>query len=300
MKSLDKNKVRVGVLSALSCEILFGLSYLFTKSAGSQASALALLGWRFLVAFIFMLILLAFKVIKVNFHNKEMKHLVFVALFSPVLYFIGETFGINWTTASETGAFLASIPIATLIAANLILHHVPTKHQVIGITTTVLGVLISVFAVGVTASFSLPGYGMLLLAVIAYALYAVYVEKAGHFNGTEITFFMIATGFTVFGVLAVCEAMMHQQVSELFMLPFKNLAFSTAVFYQGIGCSVLAFFLSNKAIETIGVTKSASFIGVSTAVSIISGILFLGESFSLFQFLGVALIMIGVYISNRG
>lgn len=300
MKSLDKNKVRVGVLSALSCEILFGLSYLFTKSAGSQASALALLGWRFLVAFIFMLILLALKVIKVNFRHKDMKHLLFVGLFSPVLYFIGETFGINWTTASETGAFLASIPIATLVAANLILQHVPTKNQVIGISTTVIGVLVSVFAVGFTASFSFAGYLMLFLAVISYALYAVYVEKAGHFSGTEITFFMIATGFTVFGLLAVSEAMMHQQVPELLVLPFKNMTFGTAILYQGIGCSVLAFFLSNKAIETIGVNETASFIGVSTAVSIISGILFLGESFSFVQFLGVALIMIGVYISNRG
>ncbi|MGT2745748.1 EamA family transporter [Streptococcus penaeicida] len=44
----------------------------------------------------------------------------------------------------------------------------------------------------------------------------------------------------------------------------------------------------------------SSFIGVSTAVAILSGVLLLGESFTFIQILGVLLIMLGVYISNRG
>lgn len=73
-----------------------------------------------------------------------------------------------------------------------------------------------------------------------------------------------------------------------------------AVLYQGIACSVLAFFLSNYAISQLGVNRTASFIGVSTAVAILSGLILLGETFSISQFLGVVLIMLGVYISNRG
>jgi drug/metabolite transporter (DMT)-like permease len=47
----DKNNVLIGCLCALGCEVLFGLSYAFTKQATGEASALALLGWRFLMAF---------------------------------------------------------------------------------------------------------------------------------------------------------------------------------------------------------------------------------------------------------
>ena len=44
-----------------------------------------------------------------------------------------------------------------------------------------------------------------------------------------------------------------------------------------------SFFMSNVAISRIGVNRTSSFIGVSTVVSIISGALILGESFTMFR-----------------
>ena len=47
-----KNDILTGCLCALVCEFLYGLSYIFTKNATDSASVPALLGWRFVVAFI--------------------------------------------------------------------------------------------------------------------------------------------------------------------------------------------------------------------------------------------------------
>lgn len=47
MKNIKGNNLVVGTICAVSSEVLFGLSYAFTKSATNEASALALLGWRF-------------------------------------------------------------------------------------------------------------------------------------------------------------------------------------------------------------------------------------------------------------
>ena len=63
-----------------------------------------------------------------------------------------------------------------------------------------------------------------------------------------------------------------------------------------LGCSVLAFFLSNTAITKIGVNRTASFIGVSIA----AGALVLGERFTAGQLAGAAAILVGVYIANAG
>ena len=57
-----------------------------------------------------------------------------------------------------------------------------------GIAVASVGVLLTVFAAGLEASFSLPGYAMLLLAVLAAAVQGVLVEKAEGFTGTEITY----------------------------------------------------------------------------------------------------------------
>lgn len=299
-KTNEQKDLIIGSLCAIGCETLFGLSYLFTKEAGQSASALALLGWRFLVAALFMLLLLALRLVKVNYKGKSLKYVLFAALFSPVLYFLGETFGINLTTASESGAFLASIPVMTLIAAALILKQKPSKHQVLGIAITVSGVLLSIMAVGMSASFSLLGYTMLFIAALSYALYCVYVDKSSHLTGVELTVVMIFLGFLVFSSLSIMEAISQQTLQHLMTLPFENRTFALAILYQGIGCSVLAFFLSNVGIAKIGVNRTASFIGVSTAVAIMSGVLLLGESFTGLQICGVLAIMIGVYTSNRG
>ena len=47
----------IGSLCALGCEVLYGMSYVFTKQATLSASALSLLGWRFVLAFFVMSIL---------------------------------------------------------------------------------------------------------------------------------------------------------------------------------------------------------------------------------------------------
>lgn len=60
-----------GCVCAVSCEILFGLSYLFTKKIiTSDVDAVTLLGWRFLLAFIMMNILLITGYININIKRK--------------------------------------------------------------------------------------------------------------------------------------------------------------------------------------------------------------------------------------
>lgn len=268
MKFQDKHPILLGSLAALTCESLFGLSYLFTKSATSQSSPLALLGWRFLLAFLIMQLLVTLGWVKLTIQGKSLGQLVKISFFSPVLYFIGETFGIKMTTASESGAFLATIPVIALMASSILLREKPNRHQVMGIGLTLVGVLLTVFALGLSASFSIPGYLMLLV------------------------------GGLVFPILALVEAVLKHQLYELLLLPIRHQAFSIAVLYQALACSVIAFFLSNFAISKIGVNKAASFIGVSTLVSILAAVLFLGEAFSQYQTFGAFLIILGVYLSN--
>lgn len=94
MHIIENKKILKGVLCALGCEILFGVSYVFTKNATSVAGELDLLGWRFFIAFIIMLLCIVTGIVKVNLRGKNLKPLVFIAIFSPCVYFIGETIGI--------------------------------------------------------------------------------------------------------------------------------------------------------------------------------------------------------------
>lgn len=293
-----QNNVILGCLCALGCETLYGLSYMFTKQATEFASAFALLGWRFFVAAVVMTVVVLCGAVKLNLKGKRLKPLLLVALFSPCIYFITETIGISHTTSSESGVFLACIPVVSLIASTLILKKKPAKVQVAGISITLIGVIITVVAVGTSSSLSVIGYALLLIAVISYALYCVFVDKASAFSGAEITYIMLIAGAVLFVTLAIVEAVTTGAVTELISLPFNKGEFLIAILYQGIGCSVVAFFLSNVAIANIGVNRTSSFIGVATVVSIIAGAVILKETFTSMQIVGAVVIIIGVYVAN--
>lgn len=288
----------LGSLCAIGCEIFFGLSTVFTKAATGVASGLSLLGWRFFIAFLVINLLRLLRLVKIDLRGKRIWPLFLIALFSPVLYFFLETTGIDHTTASESGAFFACIPVAALIASSVILKKKPSRLQMIGIGITVIGVLVTVVAAGLEASFSTFGYAALTLAILSYSLYCVFVERYEEYTGIEITYSMLLLGAAVFVSLALGEGMVHGNLPQLLALPLMNTGFLVAVLYQGIACSILAFFLSNVAIAHIGVNRASSFIGVSTIVSVSVGVLFLGEAFSLYQLAGVILILVGVYTAN--
>ena len=292
------NHLIAGCLCALGAETLFGLSYYFTKQATDLVDPFAFLGWRFLIAAGAMIVGALTGVIKIDLKGKKLKPLILVAFFNPAAYFFLEILGISNTTASESGVVLACIPIASLVASAVFLKEMPHRRQVAGILVTLAGALVTVLAVGASSSLSVFGYVMLLGAMVAYALYCVSVDKAAEFTGIEITFVMMAAGGIVFPVLAVAEAALAGDVGTLLTLPFAVPGFLKAILYTGFGASILGAFLSNLAIAKIGVNRSSSFIGVSTVVSIVAGVLLLGEAFSVAQLIGAVLILAGIYIAN--
>jgi len=299
LKSLSKNKILIGCICIILVEIIYGISYMFTRKATqSGASSLALLGWRFVVAFLVILILVICRVIKLDFKGKAIKYALLTALFSPILYFVGETFGVANTSSSESGVMLAMIPVPAIIASTIILKKKPSLLQVIGIVITFGGVITTVaFAAG-KPSFSVKGYLFLLLAIVSYVMYSIFVEKANQFTCGELTFCMVASGALVFSISALIESGVKHNTLELLQLPFKNKDFLIAMLYQGICCSAIAFFLQNAGISRIGVNGSSCFIGVSTVVSILAGVLVLNEKFEWYQIVGTILIIAGVITAN--
>lgn len=288
----------VGISLIVTSKILFGLSFMFTKQAAANNGVFTLLGWRFVVAFVTFTLLIVAGIFKVDFKGKSLKPVIYISILQPGLYFIAETLGIRATTASESGAILACIPVGGIIASALILKKKPYPDQAIGIAITVVGVIISMLAQGVSASFSIFGYTMLIIAIVLTSLYCVFVERLEGFTAIEITYVMAWVGTIFFGTIALVQNGLEGSLLSLMKLPFQDREFLVAILYQGIGCSVIAFLFNNRALSTLGTNQSVSFIGLTTVVGILGGVVVLGESFSKLQVIGTITILLGVYIAN--
>lgn len=294
----SQNKILVGSLVAIAGEVLFGFSFIFSKQAATANGVFALLSWRFVIAFLGMTVLALLGIINIELKNKPLKTIILISLLQPVLYFIAETFGIVATTASESGSILACIPVMSMLASTVVLRKRPANNQIVGIIITMLGVILCVLAKGSSTSFSLFGYFMLGACIIIYPLYCVFVELAQEYSHIEKTYVMACCGAIAFSAIVIVNGIIDGNVGELLTLPFTDKDFLIAVLYQGIGCSIIAFFCSNYALATIGTNRTASFIGLSTVIGILAGVVILGEEFTRWQIVGTTMVLIGVYVAN--
>ena len=231
VKEVTKNALFTGCLCAAGAEILHGMSYAFTKQSTNTAGVFFILGWRFLIAAAVMTLCIAAGLIKVRFRGKPLMPLLRVILLCPCVYFLGETLGISRTTSTECGIFVASIPVVSVILSAVLLKNRPSRLQVAGIVTTLVGMVICVTAVGMTASLSVPGYLFMSLGVISYSLYLVCVDKASVYTSAELAYAMQISGAALFTALALLEAIHDGNVGTLVALPFRNRGFLIAVLY---------------------------------------------------------------------
>lgn len=285
-------------MTSVVSSILYGLSFLFTKSVSADHSVLTLLGWRFLVAFVVMYALLLLGIIRTDFRQKGIRPLIRLSLLFPVLYFICENLGVQLTTASESGVIISSIPVVTVVMARVLLKEPASRLQLAGILLSTLGIIAIVLSKRAGVGLNLWGYAALFGAVFSYSLFAILLIRAKEYTVTEVTFFMLAVAGLFFFSTAVVEHLIHGTLSDFLRLPFTETKFRIAVAYLSVGSSVMAFFASNTAIQSLGANRSASFAGLSTLVTVLASVLFLGEHFTLQQALASGLVLAGVYMAN--
>ena len=297
-KSIGSKNETLGMIATLVASLLFGFSFLFTKGAVDRVSACTLLSWRFVTALVVMSILALCGAIKLNFRGKRFGAVLTMAIFQPVIYFIGESVGMRLTTASESGTIIAVIPIFVLIFSAVFLKERPTRLQVMGIVLSIAGVICKALVKGFSASLNPLGYAMLFVAVMGDVGYAIAARRAHEFSSFEKTYLMAVVGSVVFTAGAVIEHASAGTLAEYVTLPFHDTQFLIAVLYLALGCQVAAFIMHTYGIAQIGANRSSSFAGITTLTSVLSGVLILGDAFSLLQGIATALILIGTTMAN--
>ncbi len=78
-----------------------------------------------------------------------------------------------------------------------------------------------------------------------------------------------------------------------------NTANLLTLFYVALFPSTLAYLCFNRGVQLIGANRAAPFFHVVPVFGTVMSIVFLGEHPQLFQFLGFALVLVGVFVASR-
>ena len=284
------------LLSFLGCAI-FGFSFLFSKQALTVATPFVLLAVRFFVAFFILNILLLTGKFKINLKGKNIKSLLLLGLLQPIIYFICENYGVKFLATSFVGIIISLVPVASLIFGTIFLKEKATPTQVIFIFLSVAGVFLTTLGQG-SGSFSWIGFILLLGAVCSTSMFNVLSRKlSSEFSAFERTYIMFVLGCVTFVGIALVESMGNFQ--ETIVIPLMNANFWVSIFYLSALSSVGAFIMLNYAMTYLEVARTSIFANVTTIISILAGVIFLQESFGIFQLVGSVIILASVYGVNK-
>lgn len=289
---------------------IFGFSFIFSKLALQVAVPSVLIAVRFFVAFLVLNIVVIMgrnikvdgkdgekrPLIEFSLKDKPLKYILLLAVFQPVIYFICESYGILYTSSAFAGTIIAVIPIAGVIFDFLLMHSKVTVRQVLCAVFSAVGVVITTAGAEGMKS-SVLGVLFLLGAVTGGSLFYVFSKKSGDsYSPIERTYVMFLLGFVVFGIMALVQC--HGNYSELILKPLMTPQFAVSILYLSVFSSVAAFILLNYGAEGVSVSEASIFANFTTVISIIAGVVFLGERFTSFQLLGALIIIVSVYISS--
>ena len=286
-----------GMLAATVAFCIFGLSYLFSKTAMEVAEPMILLCVRFSVTFVLLNLLVACRVMKLHLKGKKLLGPILLGVVQPVLYFVFENYGLKYTTTSFTGIVSYISPIFTALLGVVLLREKPNWKQWVGIGLSIVGVLI--VSLGSTGGVNTPiGCICLLAAYFLGSFYNILVRKLSrNFSAFELTYVMFTVGVVFFVALAFITH--GSSTVPMITAALGNGKFIVSCLYLGGAASVGAYMLANYALARLPVTRASVFNSFSTIVSILSGVVILHDPFTWVSALAFVLILTGVWSVNH-
>ena len=288
----DRQKTKA-LIAAVVSHVFSGFSFMASRTALDHAPVFQLVSHRFLLAFLAMNLLLLTRRFRLELKNKPWGMLLLLGLMEPVIYFIGETYGLLHSNTIFSGVMIAMIPIVATLAAGPILKERPTAGQLIFSFISVGGVI----GIGLLSSDSgvldIIGLIGLVVAVASAAGYSLISRsQSASFSPFERCYMMMALGAAVFTPLAFIQT--KGSLSD-YLAPFREPGYAAAVLYLVIFASVICFFLSGYSLTYLSVAEESVFSNLTTAVSVFAGAVLLHEPFSWVSLVMCLLILIGIW-----
>ncbi|GIO08349.1 putative transporter YcxC [Brevibacillus reuszeri] len=292
----DKQKA---IMAALLNALIIGLSFIFVKIALTSATPTDTLAHRFTMSLAAATIPVLFGWVRLSIRAKDILRLLPLASLYPALFFALQTFGLVYTSSSEAGIIQATVPIFTMLMATYFLKEYSTWLQKLATLLSVVGVIYIFAMKGISlATGNSLGTILILLSALSLAGYSVLAKKmTKSFHYIDVTYMVTIIGFLSFNAMALYNHIAEGSLSSYFA-PFADTPFVISIVYLGVLSSLVTSLLTNFALSKMEASRMSVFNNLSTLVTIVAGVLFLGEKLAYYHLIGALMIIVGVVGTN--
>ncbi len=283
-------------LKLLMTALFWGGTWVAGRVAVHEASPLAVASWRFFFAALVLGGLFVAREGWPRWSAREWLKVAALGLSGVFFYNVFFLYGLQHVEAGRGALVVAFIPAMIALADWLFFRLPMPPKKALGVVLALIGCLLVVtrgqpqriFSGGV-------GFGeMLLLGTavswVAYTLISRHCSR--HFSALALTFGGCLTGWLMLTAAALADG-------SLFALSATTWRGWSSIVFLGVFGTALAFTWYSQAIARIGTTKAAAFINLVPLFAVLLGALLLDERIGAAVLAGGALVMVGVFLTNR-
>jgi len=275
--------------------VLWSFNYLAGKIALRHMDAFTLAAFRIDLA---LLVILPFYLFRRNgtaLRARDIWTLSYLGLFL-VMNQVFFTIGLAYTTSGHSAMILATGPIIVLLFARALKLEALTTGKILGMAIAFAGVAILATEQGLNLrhSSTLAGDLITLLGTTSFAIYAVLGKKfVRQFDSITMNTFNLLAGALLLLPLTIRQAI-HLNWSSVGWAGWTGLVYMAAV------SSVAAYTIFYWVLRYMDASRVAAVNYLQPIGAILVAAAFLGETPTRNLLLGGALILLGVYLAERG
>ncbi len=309
----EKNRKIFGYAIAAVSIFFWGITFICTKALLTEFSALEILFFRFLAAY------LGLWIIRPKFEKIESRDNILFALAGlsgVVLYQFTENMAIHFTNASNVSVIVSICPLFTALIAQYFLkeNHL-NLWFLLGFIIAILGVALVCFNGKMELELNPKGDLLALFAAICWGFYSLFVSLINKHNYDPIctarrVFFyavifmlpLMLLGYfvTKSGAEGDFLASLSVNIDKATNLQrFSKPMNWVNLLFLGLIASGFCFSAWNKACEIVGTVKVSCGLYLIPVVTIIFAFFTLGEQITLLGAFGSVLTITGLFISEK-
>ncbi|MGM0612850.1 MAG: DMT family transporter [Bacteroidota bacterium] len=280
-------------LYAFFAMLFWGFSFVWTKIVLDYLDPISIIFFRLIVSSFLLYGFITFFRRKQPIHRRDLKWFFLSALFEPFLYFIGENYGVKFSTATISSVMIALMPVLTPLAAFVFLREKIRVLNVIGIFVSFYGVILMVTGNGFSLNTDPRGLIFLGVAVLAGLFSSVLMGRLSrtYSSLTIITYQNIIGAIYFFPVFMIMEVDSIQNIDFTGELIFSMIMLA-------IFASSLAFIFYVNAIRGLGISRTNIFTNLIPIITAVVSYFYLDEQFTLNKILGMAIVIAGVFMAQ--
>jgi drug/metabolite transporter (DMT)-like permease len=277
----------------LAAMVFWSFSFIWYKDVYKYFTPFATVFFRLVISSVF-LFTTAFVLRRLQpIRKQDWIKIILLAFFEPLLYFIGESLGMQLVSATTASVIISIIPLIVPILAYFILKERLLIKNIVGIFVSCGGVILVVINNNFEFIVSAKGISLLLISVFAAVFYSIFLKKlADLYNPITLIAWQNTIGAAMFLPLVIIF-----EPQSLHRIPFTIEAL-TPLLKLAVFASSFAFMFYTYSVQKLGAVKANIFTNLIPVLTAFFSFLLLGEKLYFHNIIGIFVVIGGLILSQ--